>query len=260
MGPDGLSGNDTVDGFVRVLRSGGTAALAEAIGKIITEWLKARGLPADPGNNVFCMPWLPHYDQRPQSVALAMAIESHEILQQLNFELDIEWYDFVESLGLSVALWDHTTYWFYPEDEFLKHALVEQLAFEWSARLVAPDVAVIYDEIFEYFSSRPGRMHELHHRAFEEMLSSVFLAQGYKTTLGPGSGDEGVDIRLVENTVYGESVTVVQAKRYKKPIDLQWVASLLGVTYDQKADRGLFVTSSRYLPSAQRFANRQSSI
>jgi len=168
--------------------------------------------------------------------------------------------EFTNSLGFIAELCDNV-FWFYPEDdEVLQVELVEQLAFEWSARLVAPDVAAIYDQIFHFFSSRPERMHDLHHREFEEMLASVFSAQGYKTTLGPGSGDGGVDVRLVENTVYGENVTLVQAKRYKDPIELHWVQALLGAAYDQKANRGLFVTTSRYLPGAQRFADRQASI
>jgi Restriction endonuclease len=260
MRSEDFSGNDVADRFVRALRIGGTAALAEAFGRVFTEWLEARDLPADPYNDVFYVPWLPHYDQRPQAVAIVMTIESYELLRLLEYDLDPQWYEFVESLGFSVTRWDHMTYWFYPESDGLKDAIVDQLNFEWSAKLVAPDVAAVYNEIFEYFASRPERMHDLHHRAFEEMLSSVFLAQGYQTTLGPGSGDEGVDVRLTENTVYGESVTVVQAKRYKNPIELHWVASLLGVAYDQKANRGLFVTTSRYLPGAQRFATRQEGI
>jgi Restriction endonuclease len=254
------SGNDAVDSFVQALRVGGTAALAEAFGRVFTDWLKARDIPVDPRNDLFYIPWLPHYEQRPQSVALAMTVESYELLQLLEYELDPEWYEFVESLGFSVTRWDHMTYWFYPENDALKDAVVDQLNFEWSARLVAPDVAAIYDEVFEFFSSRPERMHDLHHRAFEEMLASVFSAQGYKTTLGPGSGDEGVDIRLIENSVYGESVTVVQAKRHKNPIGLHWVQALLGAAVDQKADRGLFVATSRYLPGVHKFADRQEPI
>ena len=57
----------------------------------------------------------------------------------------------------------------------------------------------------------------------------------------------------------GEYVTLVQAKRYAKkyPIGLEAVSALAAIVDDEKANRGLFVTTSRFLPGAQRFAARQ---
>jgi len=54
---------------------------------------------------------------------------------------------------------------------------------------------------------------------------------------------------------------LVQAKRYesKYPIELQAVQALTAVVDDQKANRGLFVTTSRYLPCAEKFAARHNS-
>lgn len=62
---------------------------------------------------------------------------------------------------------------------------------------------------------------------------------------------------MVENAVYGELVILVQVKKYKRPIDLEKVASLSGVVHDKDADKAIFVTTSRYLPSARKFAERQ---
>jgi hypothetical protein len=46
----------------------------------------------------------------------------------------------------------------------------------------------------------------------------------------------------------------VQAKAYADPIKSHWIAALLGTVHHHRADAGLFVTTSRYLPSAERFA------
>jgi restriction endonuclease Mrr len=68
-----------------------------------------------------------------------------------------------------------------------------------------------------------------------------------------------VDIRLYQHDVIGEVQTLVQVKRYAKhrPIRLDAVAALRALVSDQKAHRDLFVTTSRYLRSARRFADRQ---
>jgi hypothetical protein len=54
-------------------------------------------------------------------------------------------------------------------------------------------------------------------------------------------------------------VTLVQAKRYdpKRAIRLEAVAALTAIVDNEKANRGLFVTTSRFLPSARKFARRQ---
>jgi len=119
--------------------------------------------------------------------------------------------------------------------------------------------SAIYSSIYSYFAQNPERMGALHWRAWEEFLASVFTGQGHETILGPGRADGGVDLRLTRNTVYGDQVTVVQAKRKKKPIELELVAALSGVMVDQNVERGIMVTTGRYLPSAQKFASRQAS-
>lgn len=51
---------------------------------------------------------------------------------------------------------------------------------------------------------------------------------------------------------------MVQAKRYdpKWPIRLEAVQALFGVVSLEKAERGIFVTTSRYLPGVEAFAGR----
>ncbi|HWM92339.1 MAG TPA: restriction endonuclease [Thermoanaerobaculia bacterium] len=130
--------------------------------------------------------------------------------------------------------------------------------FQTSCIILAPDFAQINAELLEYFASHPEALYDLSWRQFEKLLETIFNNHGYRTQLGPGSDDEGIDLRLLSKDSIGEVVTLVQAKRYAptRPISLEAVSALYGVVESEKANRGLFVTTSRYLPSAQRFAQK----
>jgi len=91
------------------------------------------------------------------------------------------------------------------------------------------------------------------------LLDAVFRNQGYRTELGPGWSDGGVDLRLYRKDSIGEICTLVQVKRYSptNPIRLEAVAALAAIVDHEKANRGLFVTTSRFLPGVQKFAEKQ---
>jgi HJR/Mrr/RecB family endonuclease len=148
-----------------------------------------------------------------------------------------------------IALWkqwaEKTRRWLYKANDFKSSCII-----------LAPDFAQINSELLEYFAANPLALHELSWRKFEEVLEAVFRNQGFRTEIGPGSDDGGVDLRLLRKDSIGEVVTLVQAKRYapNRPISLEAVSALYGVVESENANRGLFVTTSRYLPSAERFA------
>ncbi len=137
--------------------------------------------------------------------------------------------------------------------------LYEAAKFDRTCQLIVPDFQQINLELMAYLGKHPERLQDLEWRKFEELLDAIFKNQGYHTELGPGSNDGGVDLRLIQKDSIGQVITLVQAKRYKaeNPIDLQAVQALHGVVDDQRAHRGLFVTTSRYLPVAKNFAARQ---
>lgn len=126
--------------------------------------------------------------------------------------------------------------------------------------LIVEDFADLYGELYQYFHRRPERLYNLHHREFEILLYRVFQNQGYDAQVGPGSGDGGVDVKLLQRGPLGDTLAYVQAKRYapSRPIGLEAVAALRGVVANDGADRGIFVTTSRYLPGAEPFARRSS--
>lgn len=137
--------------------------------------------------------------------------------------------------------------------------IYETPSFGEKCQIILPDFEQINSELIAFLSVHPEYLEALHWRKFEELLEAVFRNQGYITELGPGSGDGGVDLRLIQKDSIGKFLTLVQAKKYKSEnaINLQAVQALYGVVDDQKAHRGLFVTTSTYQPCARNFADRQ---
>ena len=138
----------------------------------------------------------------------------------------------------------------------LVDTLFAEPSFEHLCIRIAPDFALINRELADYFARYPQRLVDLSWRQFEILLDAIFRNLGYDTELGSGRNDAGVDLRLCHKDSIGRIVTLVQAKKYDAayPIKIEPVAALHGVVQREGAHRGLLVTTSRYLPSARRFA------
>ena len=138
-------------------------------------------------------------------------------------------------------------------------ALYQHASFKETCAKIATVFEEITLELIRHFGKNPNELQRIDWRRFEQLLDAIFRNQGFRTELGPGRGDGGVDLRLIQHDVLGEIITLVQAKRYSshRPIKLEAVAALYAAVEDQKASRGLFVTTSRYLPGAVRFAEQQ---
>ena len=151
---------------------------------------------------------------------------------------------------------NHSTFVFTARHESLGQEFSRHLQFEWICSILRPEYASINQELFEQITKTPDLIQNLDWRQFEFLLDAIFRNHGYRTELGPGGNDGGVDIRLYQHDLIGEVVTLVQAKRYdiRHPIGLEAVAALHAIADAEQANRALFVTTSRYLPSAQRFA------
>ena len=147
---------------------------------------------------------------------------------------------------------------FCPEEGPRCDAYANYFHWQWICSLVQPDFADVYEELYGYFARRPDDLQRLSWREFEVLLARIFQTQGFVTELGPGRGDGGVDIRLLQRDPIGDILTLVQAKKYapKNRIGLEAVAALSGIAGVEKAQRSWFVTTSSYQPVAKRFAAR----
>ena len=86
-----------------------------------------------------------------------------------------EWEDYLAETGFDYELWEPTVMLLCPEDETLQGKVMAEFAFEWHARLVVPDYAAIYANVYSYFARNGERMKELHWRGLRNfsLLSSV---------------------------------------------------------------------------------------
>ncbi len=166
----------------------------------------------------------------------------------------------LHGLGFWHERWDSVSLYIYAEDSPLAVAFDDYFHWKWICSLLEPDFADIYEEIYDYFASRPDDLHRLSWREFEMLLARVFQSQGFEAELGPGSGDGGIDVRLLQRDPIGDILTLVQAKKYapSRKIGLEAVAALHGVADVEKAQRSLFVTTSSYQPAAKAFSGRTS--
>lgn len=164
----------------------------------------------------------------------------------------------LEKLGYFYENIDGITMAIYPEDEELSKAFTAYFHWQWVCGLIKEDTADVYHELYEQFVRKPEDLQRLHWRDFETLLFRIFQNQGFEAILGPGRGDEGVDLRLIQRAPLGDILTVVQAKRYAphRKIDHTEVAALFGVGHFEKANRSLFVTTSSYAPVAKSWAAR----
>lgn len=173
-----------------------------------------------------------------------------------------EFEDFMDKTEFYYECFDSTTIHFYCTEDELNQKYLDYFEWQWIKELIRPNYTTLYQEIFQYFQLRPQKLYELEWRKFEILISEVFRNQGYDTELGEGRNDGGIDIKLFKKDDIDQLVTLVQVKKYKpdNPIELQAVSSLSAHVNQQKANRGLFVTTSRYLPVAERFAAREGSM
>ena len=129
---------------------------------------------------------------------------------------------------------------------------------DYEARLVeiVPDFSEVNAELMAYLEQHPEAMPPLHWRKFEELLEAIFKKKGYETTLGPGGADAGVDLRLLIRSDIGAFLTIVQTRKYAphRAIALEPVQALYANLEEQDANKGILATTSRFLPSAKKFA------
>lgn len=205
---------------------------------------------------------LEHYDTEPGSGSSILTLWSESPVSQcLNegWAQGDELSNELEKIGVYIELDDRVTagYYLIDHNSDLQKEFDNWAKWKWTCRLIEADTADVSGDIYRYFTEHPNDFHRLPPRAFEELVSSVFAARGWKTKIGPGSGDGGVDIRMWVESPLGDALTLVQAKRYAehRPIELEAVAALEAHSKRENAS-GLFVTTSRYLPGVKEWASR----
>lgn len=154
---------------------------------------------------------------------------------------------------------DYCTWYILSLNETWNAKFKSYFRWKWICSLLKPDFNTIHHEMFEYFGTDPRRLQKLHWREMEILVYELLRSQGFTVELGPGSNDGGIDLILLCGDPVGDLLTAVQVKRYRsnRKIGLEAVQALYGAKCANEMNHTMFVTSSSFLPSAQRFAARQ---
>jgi restriction system protein len=107
-----------------------------------------------------------------------------------------------------------------------------------------------------------GRVREQPPVFLERLVLRLLTAMGYGVREEAGehlgrSGDQGLD-GVVRQDVLGLDRVYVQAKRYAAdhPIGRPDIQAFVGALHGAQADRGVFITTSRFTPDARDYAQR----
>jgi restriction system protein len=118
----------------------------------------------------------------------------------------------------------------------------------------APQIGRFFDQRYiDYLSVNHNRLSDMHWRKFEELTGEFFHREGYQVELGPGSNDDGVDVRVwrPEQMVEESPHILVQCKRQKAKVEKVVVKGLHADVSYESADYGLIVTTSELSPGAR---------
>jgi restriction system protein len=122
------------------------------------------------------------------------------------------------------------------------------LAHLFSASDQQPEKGRFIDQRYiDYLSSNADRLPEMHWRKFEELTAEFFEREGFRVDLGPGSNDDGVDVRVWRpSTKEGSAkpLYLVQCKRQKAKVEKVVIKGLSADVQYEGAEYGVIVTTS----------------
>lgn len=137
-------------------------------------------------------------------------------------------------------------------------------AVEWNSMLAlsklfsgtkdAPEHGRFIDQRFiDYLSQNTHRLPEMHWRKFEELTAEFFHREGLQVQLGPGSNDDGVDVRVWKPDALptDSPLCIAQCKRQKDKVNRVIVKGLYADVLHEGATYGVVVTTSELSPAAK---------
>jgi DNA polymerase III subunit epsilon len=121
----------------------------------------------------------------------------------------------------------------------------------------ALSIRSVEQEMLAYFARNPHALYGMSPRKFEEFVAAIFKNNGFSVQLTPPSRDGGVDIIAVQHSALtGATVNLIECKRYapNRPVGIGIVQRLVGVVEQNRAGKGILVTTSTFTRDAIRVA------
>jgi restriction system protein len=89
-------------------------------------------------------------------------------------------------------------------------------------------------------------------RQFEILVELLYERMGYETTLTPYTNDGGKDIIAVSNQVGRKEIIYIECKNSSKGIGPKIIRALVGIVTNDRATKGVVVSSSYFTRQAKR--------
>ncbi len=120
---------------------------------------------------------------------------------------------------------------------------------------IRSDLLVVNSELIEYFKKHPKDMYNLNPRKFEELIGLILSDLGYSVELTKNSADGGIDIIATQKDSVGETMLVVDCKRYKPDshVGVGVVRALYGISQHIRATIAMIATTSFFTRPAKEF-------
>jgi restriction system protein len=137
---------------------------------------------------------------------------------------------------------------------FLAHARVLP-----DGRLAGLDeaMAIIRAKFIDFPRTKEDALYflfDMDSRSFEHLVERLYNEIGYDTELSPPQKDGGRDV-IAKNQQPGQlEHLLIECKRYKNPVGVEIARALLGVVSDEKVNKGVIVTTSRFTRGAKDLA------
>jgi restriction system protein len=123
-----------------------------------------------------------------------------------------------------------------------------------SEQLKSPHGEYFDQRFVDFLTVNFDDIDEVNWRQFEGLAAEFFGRLGYGVALGPGRGDDGVDIRLWPDATLSDdepATVLVQCKRERRKVTKATVKALWADVVAADARSGLIVTSSAFSPGAR---------
>ncbi|GAB2962066.1 restriction endonuclease [Streptomyces heilongjiangensis] len=123
-----------------------------------------------------------------------------------------------------------------------------------SEKLPVP-LGLFFDQRFiDFLEANSASLDRMHWRQFEGLVAERLRRKGLRVEIGPGRGDEGIDVRAWEadSDETAPAVMLVQCKRTRDKVDRVVVKALAADVMFEGARSGMVATTSSWSPGARK--------
>ena len=124
----------------------------------------------------------------------------------------------------------------------------------FTSRELPSAIQQFFDQRYtDYLDANGNDITKMHWRQFEGLVAEALVQAGFRVEIGPGSNDDGVDIRAWDPNQPDEApaLLLVQCKREKEKVSKVVVKALAADVSFEGAEVGLVATTSSWSPGAR---------